>query len=157
MKARLPVCCVLSVLLSSTGWTRIGATVDECKKLYGEPTSTVSHGWFQRLYFRYDDMYRMVDFVDGKVGRMCSAKIGETALPNRGKKKDRPLTGAEVNELLAENELDGPWHPKKSYTAGCDEWVSEGEGLGARHHKTGASFFMLSVWTKEFHEANLKR
>jgi hypothetical protein len=151
------VCCALAAVLPSTGWARIGATVDECKKLYGEPNMTVPHGWFTRLYFRHGDMYRMVDFADGKVGRMCTMKIGETALPGRGEKKDRPLTDAEVTELLAENELDGPWRPKKSYTAGCDEWVSEGEGLGARHYKTGTSFFMISVWTKEFHEANLGR
>jgi hypothetical protein len=32
------LCCALAIMMSSTGWTRIGETLEECKARYGEPT-----------------------------------------------------------------------------------------------------------------------
>ncbi len=138
MKSRqLILCCILAVMLSSTGWARIGETLKQCVERYGEvkplylditlldyPQSTgrdrkpVTHTRDGFVQYGFEKAGIMIGaaFYDGKAAFMAFWKVSDDE-PRSSRTPS--LTRTEIETILSANKAGSTWetfHDKGSFT-----------------------------------------
>ncbi len=140
----------LAILLSSTGWARIGETIDQCGVRYGDPfkedAELVGFPDSTALFYRKSGLMMIVGFWRGK------AVILTIGRPT-GSGSSEQLSDVEVETLLAAN-APGKWKKLEPLAAGfgSEGWISEDGKVWAKQEKLTTNP-TLQIMTKEYIDA----
>jgi hypothetical protein len=152
------LCCALAVALSSTGWARLGETLEQCEARYGPASRTVdalasfnTPGTIACTFSKAG--YKIVVALhDGKAGVIFYEKEEQGTL---GKPVD--ISQTEVESLLESNGWGKSWQTVPAHEAGWNfadkAWLLEDKSVLAVHDKSNHRLIFTS---SEFIEVQSK-
>jgi hypothetical protein len=98
MKILAAVMLVVVALLPARAYARLGETLEQCTKRYGEPVRVINN----RYAFKPIGFNIFITFVNGKAGEINISKIGKTGKPEN-------FTVGEIKLLLKANSQGKKW------------------------------------------------
>jgi hypothetical protein len=112
--------CALAVMLSSTGWARIGETLDECIQRYGEVTFGPRADGFGNQMVQFTKLPYTVTVVLKNGTAVAIGYFRYSSDLRFGRLPDSyPMDADEVQTLVERNPLDGvPWNVSRSGASG---------------------------------------
>jgi hypothetical protein len=144
------LCCALAVTLSSTGWARLGETLEQCEARYGLATRTLDAPdslnapgalvcFFSRAGFKI-----VATFHNGKAGVIFFEKEEQDASGN-----PMEISQTEVESLLESNNAGKSWQPASAREAGWNfndkAWLLEDKSALAVHDKSNHRLVFTSI------------
>jgi len=143
MKATQPLlCCALAVMLSSTGWARIGETLEQCEARYGKASERKPIDLLpgsKTYMFSKAGMEIFCILLDGKVVAIQYEK-GEKDILGSPEK----LSDVEIEKLLDSNSEAG-W--KIVHRGSAIVFQSDDRALGARFERLKNRLFIFTEET----------
>jgi hypothetical protein len=130
---RVLLVAVSLTILAITSKAGLGWTLDECKKHYGEPTSTETHALgLKKLTFLVKDFYVVVQTDNkGKVGLITYTRPS--------------IDEVLVKQLMEQNAPKVLWTPYQISEPECQAWTGSEKGTPA---KKGSTPQYLTIFKK---------
>jgi hypothetical protein len=153
MKAPQQILCfAFAVMLSSTGWTRIGETLEDCIKRYGQPVGegplnqSVDHSEAVNYGFSKSGLICLITFYEGKAVEIWFTR--EDA--------QRPIIGRAAEILLTANGGGLDWEEQQDEQSLLKAWKTKDGSMLAevtRSSDVEGSRWSLGIYTAEWKRA----
>lgn len=130
-------CVLLLQLLCTTSHARIGESLEQCIKLYGEPVKCLEKGFL----FVKEGMRIYITFCQG-----CADCIFLQKIDPRVEKHVLPISESEIKQFLSENSQGFKWQYSSVLPDGDVIWITKDSELGALYSQSSCS---LQVYTRQ--------
>lgn len=138
MRSLILLACVLLLqLLCTPSQARIGESLEQCIKLYGEPVKRLEKG----LLFVKEGMRIYITFSQG-----CADCIFLQKIDPRVEKHVVPISESEIKQFLSENSQGFKWQYSSVLPDGDVIWITKDSELGALYSQSSCS---LQVYTRQ--------